>query len=148
MRAITFLSSMLLLTSLAAGAAGTSDITIEQPWALASAPTVSNGAAYMTIVNKGTRNDLLLGVAGEVADKIELHDNVTEAGVMKMRQVDIIGIRPGDTILAPGGLHIMLIGLKKPLVDGQKFNLLLNFEKAGKIPVEFTVSQSAPKHTP
>ena len=50
-------------------------------------------------------------------------------------------------MLKPGGLHIMLIGLKQPLVEGQSFKLLLDFEKAGKVPVEVQVTKTDPEHT-
>ncbi|HYQ92489.1 MAG TPA: copper chaperone PCu(A)C, partial [Candidatus Competibacteraceae bacterium] len=123
-------------------------VQIEQPWARETPPTVTNGAAYMTLLNRGDQPDRLLGVSGEVAKTIELHTHLMEGGQMKMRPVAAIEVKPGEpTVLKPGGLHIMLIDLKQPLVAGQHFPLTLNFEKAGKIPVEVTVTKTAPEPT-
>ena len=147
MRKIAYLYSLLLAASMTVIAAGPATIEIEHPWAGESPPSVPNGAAYMTLINQGRQADQLLGVTGEVADKIELHAHLQEGGMMKMRQVDKIEINPGKpTLLQPGGLHIMLIGLKKPLVAGQKFTLLLNFANAGQVPAEVAVSHDAPEH--
>lgn len=144
------LSSMVLplfLSSLA-WAADPATVQIEQPWARETPPTVTNGAAYMTLLNRGDQPDRLLGVNGEVAKTIELHSHLMEGGQMKMRPVAAIEVKPGEpTVLKPGGLHIMLIDLKQPLVAGQHFPLTLNFEKAGKIPVEVTVTKTAPEPT-
>jgi copper(I)-binding protein len=147
MRKIAYLSTLLLAASMTAIAAGPATIEVEHPWARESPPSVPNGAAYMTLVNQGRQPDQLLGVTGDVADKIELHAHLEEGGMMKMRQVDKIEVNPGEpTVLQPGGLHLMLIGLKKPLVAGQKFTLQLNFANAGKVPAEVAVSHSAPEH--
>ena len=63
--------------------------------------------------------------------------------MMKMRPIKAIEVKPGEpTVLKPGGLHVMLIDLKKPLVAGQTFPLRLRFEKAGEIPVEVTVRKT------
>ena len=115
-------------------------IQLEQPWARESPPMVKNGAAYMTLVNTGAETDRLLSASGEVAETIELHTHLLENNVMKMRKVDAIEVAPGEpTALKPGGLHVMLLGLKKPLVAGQTFPLTLKFEKAGEVPVQVMV---------
>jgi len=69
-----------------------------------------------------------------------VHDTVTENGVGRMRQVKSLEIKPGQTIeLKPGGMHVMLMGLKQPLSQGQTVKGTLVFEKAGTVAVEFTV---------
>lgn len=147
MRKIVYLSSLWLAASMTAFAAGPVTIKVEHPWAGESPPSVPNGAAYMTLVNHGRQADQLLGVSGDVADTIELHAHLLEGDMMKMRQVDKIEVNPGEpTVLQPGGLHLMLIGLKKPLVAGQKFTLQLNFANAGKVQAEVAVRHSAPEH--
>ncbi|MBK8534902.1 MAG: copper chaperone PCu(A)C [Candidatus Competibacteraceae bacterium] len=115
-------------------------IQIETPWARESPPAAANGAAYMTLVNTGGETDHLLSASGEVAETVELHTHLMENNVMKMRKVEAIEVAHGEpTVLRPGGLHIMLIGLKKPLVAGQTFPLTLRFEKAGETSVQVTV---------
>jgi copper(I)-binding protein len=140
------LSVLGLLVALSAPvlAAGTATIKVEGAWARESPPAVTNGAAYMTLINEGKEADRLLGASGEVSSVVELHTHLLEEGVMKMRPIEVIEVNPGEpTVLRPGGLHIMLIGLKKPLVAGQTFPLRLRFEKAGELPVEVTVRKMA-----
>lgn len=113
-------------------------LTIEHPWARASAG--DNGSAYMTISNSGTAPDQLIAVTSPAADKVELHTHIKEGEVMKMRPVQAIDVKAGEhAVLEPGGLHIMLIGLKEPLKEGEKFPLTLTFEKAGSVAVEVAV---------
>jgi len=134
------LLSLLLALSLPVFASDTPTIKIEEAWAWESPPTVTNGAAYMTVVNTGKVTDRLVGASGDVSGIVELHTHLMEGGMMKMRPLEAIEVSPGEaTVLSPGGLHIMLIELKKPLVAGQTFPLRLRFEKAGEIPVEVTV---------
>jgi copper(I)-binding protein len=146
MKKIWYLLNLLLALSSTVWAAETSTIKIEHPWAQESPPTVTTGAAYMTLINQGNQADRLLGASGDVAKMIELHTHLMEGGVMKMRPVQAIEVKPNEPIVfKPGGLHIMLIGLKQPLVEGQTFTLTLNFEKAGKIPVAVTVTRMNPE---
>jgi periplasmic copper chaperone A len=112
------------------------NITIGHPWARATPGAVKNSAAFMTLSAKDTA-DKLISVSGDVAREIQIHTMITEAGVMKMREIKSLDIPAnGKTELKPGGLHIMLIGLKDGLKDGQKFPLKLKFEKAGEVTVD------------
>ena len=115
-------------------------IEIEHPWARATAPSAQNGAAYLVLNGTGKESDRLLSAATPVAEKAELHTHLMDNGVMKMRPVDAIEVTPGSpTALQPGGLHIMLLGLKQPLVKGKAFPLTLTFEKAGPVTVQVDV---------
>jgi periplasmic copper chaperone A len=117
------------------------NITIGHPWARATPGAVKNSAAFMTLSSKDSA-DKLIGVSGDVAREIQIHTMVTEAGVMKMREIKSLDIPAnGKTELKPGGLHIMLIGLKDGLKDGQKFPLKLKFEKAGEVTVQVTAEK-------
>jgi len=116
------------------------DLTLEQPWARASASKARAGAAYLSIINQGTRVDRLLGVSTPVAKQASLHTHLMEDGIMKMRPVKAIEVDPGaPTVLKPGGLHIMLMGLKEPLKEGTMFPLTLTFETAGTVEVRVMV---------
>ncbi|AWB08345.1 hypothetical protein A6A40_25245 (plasmid) [Azospirillum humicireducens] len=125
-------------------------IEIEHPWARATAPSAQNGAAYLVLNGMGKENDRLLSAATPVAEKAELHTHLMDNGIMKMRPVDAIEVTPGSpTALQPGGLHIMLLGLKQPLVKGKAFPLTLTFEKAGPVTVQVDVQgagAAAPAH--
>jgi len=118
-------------------------LTIDHPWARATAASQRNGAAYLTVRNKGGEPDRLLSAAAEVSERVELHTHEIDAqGVARMRQVPAIELPPGkDTALQPGGFHVMLLGLEGPLADGHSFPLRLRFEKAGEVTVEVSVQK-------
>jgi len=123
------------------------DLEIVHPWARASAGEAKNGAVYLEIVNKGDTADRLIGAATSAAEHAELHTHISENGIMKMRPVEAIDIAPGEHIvLKPGGLHVMLMGLKGTLVEGVMFPITLVFEKAGSIEVEAEVASVATMH--
>ena len=84
--------------------------------------------------------DRLVAASGDVAERIELHTHTMDGNIMKMRRVDAVEVPAnGSVALQPGGFHIMLIGLKKPLQEGGSFPLTLTFEKAGTVDVEVAV---------
>jgi copper(I)-binding protein len=118
------------------------DLVVESPWARES--VTPTGAAYLTVRNGGGQDDRLVGVSSEVADKAELHSSVVQEGVMKMRAVEAVDVPAhGEAVLEPGGLHIMLIGLKAPLEEGKSFALTLEFENAGELEVMTTIEDIA-----
>lgn len=116
-------------------------ISVEQPWARATPAGARTGAAYMTIANKSSTADRLTGAASDVAAKLQIHEMAMVNGVMQMRELaDGLPIPAGGSVvLKPGGYHVMLIGLKKPLTAGESFPLTLTFEKAGTISVTVPV---------
>ena len=97
--------------------------------------SMPSSAAYISITNHGDMADRLLAVESSLALKTELHTMDVSNGVMKMRQIDGgIAIPAGKTIqLAPGGFHVMLIGLKAALNADETYQVTLRFEKAGKV---------------
>ncbi len=116
------------------------DISIGHPWARASIGQAKAGAAYLTLSNAGAETDRLISAETSVAKKAEIHTHIMENGVMKMRPVEAAEVPPGAPVMfQPGGLHVMLMGLKAPLVEGERFPLVLIFEKAGRIEVMVAV---------
>jgi copper(I)-binding protein len=117
------------------------DLVITQAWSRATPGGAKIGGGYLTIENKGAAPDRLIGVAGEVAGKIEVHEMAMKDGVMTMRPLDKgLTIEPGKTVkLAPGGYHLMMFDLKSPLKQGDKVPVTLEFEKAGKVTVSLDV---------
>jgi copper(I)-binding protein len=116
------------------------ELGVSQPWARASIGKAKNGAAYMTIANDGATSDRLIGVSSPVAKKAALHTHEMQGEVMKMRRVAAIEVGPGQSaVLKPGGLHVMLMGLKAPLAEGASFPLTLSFEKAGALDIRVEV---------
>lgn len=116
------------------------DLHIVKPWSRPLPAVSTNGAAYMTLVNNGDTPDRLVSVSTPAAMKAELHTHTMEGGVMKMRRVETVEIVPGErSVLQPGGLHVMLMGLTEPLVEGNSFPLTLEFEHAGSAVVEVMI---------
>ena len=117
------------------------DLVISQPWTRATAGGAKVGGGYLTIENKGTVADKLVGGSTDAAGKLEVHQMTMSDGVMKMHPVEGgLAIEPGKTVkLAPGGYHLMLVDLKHPFKKGEKVPTTLEFEKAGKVAVSLDV---------
>ena len=132
--------------TLAASGAYASDykvgsIDVSGPWARATPKGAAVGGGYMKITNEGTAPDRLIGGSSDVSKTLEVHEMTEANGVMKMRPVKGgLEIKPGQTVeLHPGSYHVMFTGLKKPLKPGDHVKTTLNFEKAGKVTVDFDV---------
>jgi periplasmic copper chaperone A len=117
-------------------------LKISAPWARATPKGASVGGGYMTITNTGSTPDRLVGGSTDVSSRFEVHEMKMENGIMKMRPVKGgIEIKPGQTVtLDPNGYHVMFVGLKHQLMQGQHFKGTLEFAKAGKVDVEFSVA--------
>jgi hypothetical protein len=117
------------------------DLVISQAWTRATPGGAKTGGGFVTIENKGTAPDKLIGASSDGAGKIEVHEMKMDNGVMKMRPVEGgLAIDPGKTVkLAPGGYHLMMMDLKSPLKQGDKMPVTLQFEKAGKVAVSLDV---------
>lgn len=145
-RILLITTTLMLLTALAlAGCGGKQgpDIRISDAWARPSPRMATSGAVYMVIANKGGEDDALIGVEGDVSDALEIHEmSIDENNVMRMKPVEgqrLVIPAKGKVELKPGGYHIMLIGLKQPLKEGQEIEITLKFEKSGDIKVKAPV---------
>lgn len=128
----------------AAPALADGGLSVTAPWARATAPSARNGGAFMVVTNGGTEADRIVAAQTPVAEKAELHTHQMDNGVMKMRPVDAIAVAPGEPVtLRPGGLHVMLLGLKQPLTQGSHFPVTLTFAKAPPVTVEVPVLGAA-----
>lgn len=110
------------------------ELTLDHPYATPSLAGNAHGAAYLKgIRNRGDQVDRLVGASTPVATRVELHRMALDGAVMRMREVPFIELPPkADTLLRHGGeYHLMLIDLKQPLKDGERFDLTLHFERAG-----------------
>ncbi len=129
-----------LLVSIVVMPAAAQGIAIEHPWARATAGQSKNGAAYMTLSNLGDAPERLVKAESPAAATVEIHTHVNDNGIMRMRPVNAIEVSPGEpSVLQPGGLHIMLIGLKEPLLVGAKFPLTLTFESGKSATVQVNI---------
>lgn len=122
------------------------DITVAHPWARATPGGVTVGGAYLEIKAAPGKGDRLIGGKSPVAGSIEIHSHVVENGIAKMRRIEALPIKGGSSVvLKPGGHHVMLVGLKQPLKEGDLLRLTLQFERAGEVEVEATVESIGAK---
>ncbi|HMO07444.1 MAG TPA: copper chaperone PCu(A)C [Paracoccaceae bacterium] len=132
-----------LAAMLAVPALAHDGIHIENPYARVGAS--GSGAAFFDIVNHSAEPDRLISAASEAAERVELHTHVEDAqGVMRMIEVkDGIPVGGHETsALARGGNHVMLLGLRQPLKDGDVLLLTLTFERGEVITVEVPVDNA------
>ncbi|MET2830224.1 copper chaperone PCu(A)C [Mesorhizobium shangrilense] len=117
------------------------DLEIGHPWSRATPAGAKVAGGYFTITNTGSTPDRLLSISSDISDKAELHEMSVKDGVMTMRPVaEGLEIPAGGKVaLAPGGYHLMFIGLKRQPKQGEKFSATLTFEKAGAVTVDFAV---------
>ena len=133
---VYFLAAPALAEEVKAG-----DLVITQAWSRATPAGAKVGGGYLTIENKGTAPDRLIGGSADIAGSVQVHEMSMDKGVMKMRPLENgLAIEPGKTVkLTPGGYHLMMMDLKSPLKKGGKLPITLEFEKAGKVQVSLDV---------
>lgn len=139
--------TFLLASLFAAGAALAAEPAVEvsDAWARATPPGAVNGAVFFTLRNRGPDEDRLRKATSPVSKVAELHTHVMDGGVARMRQLPEIAVPAGgSTVLKPGGLHIMLIGLQQPLRDGETIDLVLHFDKTGERTLRVPVHRAQP----
>lgn len=141
-----FAGALLSSASLTLGAAG---LEIGDPYVRAVPPGQPNSAAFMSLRNTSTEDRALIGAESPAAEVVELHTHVEEGGMMRMRRIERITLPAGETTtLAPGGLHIMLIGLKSDLAPGQTVDLTLIQDDGERLAIQAPVRPIEPMHGP
>jgi copper(I)-binding protein len=122
-------------------ARGAEPVAVSNAWVRTPAPGQKVAGAYMELVSGS--DSALVGVDSPAAARVELHTMKLDAGVMKMRQVERIDLPAKQAVkLAPGGMHIMLVDLRRPLKEGDTVPLTLTIRHAGaptQVKVEATV---------
>ena len=111
------------------------EISVNNAWIRASVAGDENGAAYMDIRNHTTAPVRLLAARGDIAGTIELHEHIRVDGLMRMRELPYIEVPAGGELrFEPGGLHVMLFGIREEFVEGERHTMVLEFE--GREPLE------------
>ena len=132
------LISTLLITSVVNAVA----FSIEDAHVRATPPHAKNSAAFMKINNNSDSALKLISASSDIADRVELHSHIMSDGMMKMRQVDAIDIDAnGQVELRPGSFHVMFLGLKSPLVEGNKVKIKLYFNNGDEIIIDAPVKK-------
>jgi copper(I)-binding protein len=115
-------------------------LKIDRPFARATPPGAKTGGVFFTVENRGNIGDTLIRASSPIAGTVELHQMAVEAGIMKMRAVPAVDVKPGAKLeLKPGGYHLMLFDLRQPLKKGDRFPLTLTFARAGTVEVSVVV---------
>lgn len=124
-------------------------LLVSNPFSRATPPGAKIAGAFMSIENQGKDADRLVSAKSPAAGTVEIHEMAMDAGVMRMRAVSGIEVKPGATLaLKPGGYHMMLEDLKKPLKEGDEIPLTLTFEKSGSIDILIKVeAMGASRHS-
>ena len=119
------------------------NVRIVHPFAIPTVPAQANGAVYFSLENSGKDTARLVRASSPVAQRVELHQMSMDGNVMRMRAVTGIAVKGGETTkLDPNGYHLMLVSLKKPLKEGDKFPLVLEFDGIGKADVSVLVQKA------
>lgn len=115
-------------------------IMVQDPYVRAVPPGQPNSASFMSLHNPDEQGHVLIGASSPAAEVAELHTHTMEGGMMRMRKVEKVDLPGGDRVsLEPGGLHVMMIGLKQKLVPGEKVPLTLLFEDGSQLKVDAPV---------
>ncbi len=143
----SFFASLIIATGLTYSALGNStsigSLNITGCWVRPSTGG-PNTAAYMTIKNEGAEQDKLIKADCAFATTVELHNHIHENGVMKMRPVQSIDVVNKESVeMKPGGLHVMLMGLKPDFKNQETIKITLHFEKSGRVDIDFPVKVPA-----
>ncbi|MEO1025827.1 MAG: copper chaperone PCu(A)C [Pseudomonadota bacterium] len=117
------------------------ELALSGAFARATLPNQPVGGGFLQITNAGLEDDRLIAVSTSIAGRAEIHEMAMQGDTMKMREIDQgLPIPAGATVsLEPGGYHLMFMGLEGPLVEGERFEATLIFEKAGAMVVPFTI---------
>lgn len=135
------LRALAFALALAAGPAW-SQVEIETPWVRATAPGVKLAAGYMTIRNKSSQPERLVGGETPAAARVEMHVHIRDGDILRMREVKGYDIpAQGRFQLRPGGAHLMFVDIKRPLKEGDQVPVRLKFGRAGEVEVVFNVGR-------
>jgi copper(I)-binding protein len=114
-------------------------LQIVHPWTRATPKGSTVAGGFLKITNNGAAPDRLVGGSSPISGRFEVHEMAMDKGIMRMRMLkDGLVIKPGETVeLKPGSFHVMFIDLKEPIKEGERLKGTLEFEKAGKVEVEY-----------
>jgi copper(I)-binding protein len=129
---VLFFKKELFFLLLCSAAHAAPPISITDAWARASLPHQTDTAAYMTLTSR--RGDTLTGVESSDAGMVMLHQTTTKGGMSDMSDMDSVALPAGKNVaFAPGGMHLMVMDVKHPLVAGDTLHLVLHFTHAGNV---------------
>lgn len=117
-----------------------SGLEVSHGYARATPPGVNSAAAYLVLTNETAKNLVLVGVTSEAAKQVMIHQNQLQGDMMRMRHVSQLDLAAGSQLrFEPGGHHLMLTGLIKPLRAGEQLQLILHFQQGAVLAVALPV---------
>ena len=129
-----------LIVLLFAASPAWAQVSVEQAWSRATPPGARIGVGFMQLRNSGSTAERVVGASSPVSGRVEMHVTTREGDVVTMRQVKSFAIPPGGVFeLKPGGAHLMLTDLRRPLKQGERVPLTLQLEKGGELRFDLTV---------
>lgn len=135
----SFVRALACLSLWAGASAAAEPPAISEAWIRATPPGARTAAAYLTMTSIGTA-DRLVGATTPAAAAVEIHTHVTEGGLQRMTRLTDLTLPAGVAVrLEPGGLHLMLIDVARPLEPGTNVPLSLRFATAGAVELEIPV---------
>lgn len=137
---------LIALAALTAHAQGPATLAVTDAYARAVPPGQPNSAVFLTLTNATPETRALVAGMSPMAEVVELHTHIHEDGMMRMRRVERIEVPAGGSVsLEPGGLHLMLIGLKGNLAPGDQVDLTLSFDDGTETQVLAPVRKAEPQ---
>ncbi|MGQ0544331.1 MAG: copper chaperone PCu(A)C [Betaproteobacteria bacterium] len=119
-------------------------VNVENPWTRPTPPNARLAAGYLTVVNAGAA-DRLVGAGSPAAARVEMHVNIKEGEIFRMREVKAFELpAKGRLEFKPAGAHLMFVDVRQPFRQGEKVPVTLKFEKAGELTIELEVTRTAP----
>jgi hypothetical protein len=116
-------------------------------WMRALPPGQPTAAAYLTLTNPDAAAVRLVAARSEAAERVEIHRSSQVEGMWRMREIEGLDIPAGGTvILAPGGTHLMLIGLARPLREGETLPIVLEFDNGETLPASVVIKAPGMTH--
>lgn len=134
----------ILIAALALPAtAAPSRLNVSDAWSRPA--TGVNGAGFMTLTNPGSKAESLVAASSPAAARVEIHTTSLSGGLASMEKLASVPVPAGGEVtFKPGGKHLMLMGLKRPLKPGDRFPITLTFASGAKVEATFSVGVSAP----
>ena len=124
-------------------APGPEGMDVREAWAR-PATQGGNGAVYFTIENQSSESEEMIGVTSDIAEAEEIHESRMNGDVMEMHHLESVPLEPGAEVkFEPGGLHVMLIGLKQDLQAGDEIEITLHFKKHPDLPVSVPIQDTS-----
>ena len=121
---------------------------IKAPWIRSTAPGVPSSAAYFIIKNNTDKDISLTAAKSDIAERVEIHEHSMKDGLMKMQQVNGIVIpKQSSTEFKPGGYHVMFMGLKDSVKEGQKVSIILVFDDGSEQRIQAVAKKKATDHS-